>query len=172
MKVKSFIVMLLSIASFSVSKGQSKGNLEEIDGIEIHNFESLQPLLNKNNDTTYVINFWATWCKPCVAELPHFEALHSNYKDQKMQMILVSLDFPNALTKRLIPFVESNDLQSRVILLNDPDSNSWIPKIDGDWSGAIPATYIYRNNRHAFFEQSFDYAELEQQFLKFLNTDK
>jgi len=126
------------------------------------NFDELQPLLNKNNDTTYVINFWATWCKPCVKELPAFEKLNKEYKDKRVKVILVSLDFPKQLESKLIPFVESRKIESQVVLLNDPDANSWIPKVDAFWTGAIPATLIYNANDRKFYERSFTYKELEQ----------
>ncbi len=129
--------------------------------IKVVDYEGLKPYLNKQNDTTYVINFWATWCGPCVKELPYFEKITENYKNQKVKVILVSLDFPKSYQKSLVPFVKRKALKSEVILLNDPDSNNWISKIDKNWSGAIPATIIYNKNSRSFYEKSFTYEELE-----------
>jgi thiol-disulfide isomerase/thioredoxin len=129
--------------------------------IKVVDYEGLKPYLNKQNDTTYIINFWATWCGPCVKELPYFEKITENYKDQKLKVILVSLDFPKSYQKSLVPFVKRKALKSEVILLNDPDSNNWISKIDKNWSGAIPATIIYNKNSRSFYEKSFTYEELE-----------
>src|SRR5688572_595506 len=61
--------------------------------IGVYSYEAFKPFLNADNDTTYIVNFWATWCKPCVEELPHFEQLYQEYKDKKVRLILVSLDF-------------------------------------------------------------------------------
>lgn len=133
----------------------------ESRSIPMYSFEELNPLLHIDNDTTYVVNFWATWCKPCVKELPAFEQLGSNYGDQKVKVVLVSLDFPDVLESRVIPFVESKDLQSEVVLLDDPDANSWIPKIAEEWTGAIPATLIYQGEKRKFYERTFTYDELE-----------
>ena len=63
--------------------------------------------------------------------------------------------------------MKKNDLKSRVILLDDPDGNTWIPQIDEDWTGAIPATIIYRNDEVAFYEQSFTKEELQTEINKF-----
>lgn len=129
--------------------------------IPILSFKELMPLLNKNNDSVYVVNFWATWCKPCIKELPAFEKINAEYKEEKVKVILVSLDFPEQLEKQLIPFVEKRDIISEVVLLDDADANSWIPKVSEKWSGAIPATIIYSNSERKFYERSFTYEELE-----------
>ncbi|SDF18500.1 AhpC/TSA family protein [Ulvibacter litoralis] len=129
--------------------------------IPSYNFDELEPLLNRKDDTTYVVNFWATWCKPCIEELPAFEQLNETYADQKVKVILVSLDFPEKLTSQVIPFIEKNNIQSEVVLLDDTNANRWIPKVSETWSGAIPATLIYKNNERKFYEQSFSFETLE-----------
>ncbi len=130
--------------------------------IKVVDYQGLAPLLAKRNDTTYVVNFWATWCAPCVKELPYFEKLNKEYVDKNVKVVLVSLDFPDKLVKQVIPYVKEN-LKSEVILLDDADANGWIPKIDDSWSGAIPATIIYNKNKRTFYERSFDYEELEKE---------
>lgn len=139
------------------------------EAIEIpsYNFEELAPIFEKNDDKIYVINFWATWCKPCVEELPYFEKLNENYKNKNVEVILVSLDLPNQLNKGLKSFVLRKKIQSKVIHLNDPDQNTWIPKVNAKWDGAIPATVIYRNDQRSFYAKSFTYNELETEVNKF-----
>lgn len=133
------------------------------------NFEELeQQYLQKKNDSIYIINFWATWCKPCIKELPAFEKLASNYTDKKVKLLLVSLDFPDKLESQVIPFIERNNIQSEVVLLDDADANSWIPKVSPQWSGAIPATIIYKKTTRKFYEQSFTFEELEAELKTFL----
>lgn len=139
--------------------------LSEVKNSEVkipsYNFEELTPLLSKNNDTTYVVNFWATWCKPCIQELPAFEKLNETYSDKKVKVLLVSLDFPEKIASQVIPFIEKNKIKSEVVLLDDADANSWIPKVSETWSGAIPATLLYKNNERKFYEQSFTFETLE-----------
>ena len=137
-------------------------------GIPSVDFEGFAPLLHQNDGTTYVVNFWATWCAPCVKELPHFERLNEAYASQNVKVVLVSLDFPKKLDSQLIPFVKKRNLQSEVIHLNDPRQNEWIPKVSKEWSGAIPATVIYNAERRAFYERSFTYIELENELKPFL----
>lgn len=130
----------------------------------------IQKILNQKSDTTYIVNFWATWCKPCVAELPSFEQVEQNYKGQNVRVLLISMDFAKELKTRVIPFVNQRKIKSRVWLLNEPDANSWIDKINSEWSGAIPATLIVNNhkNKKVFFEQKLEYSRLVKELTGFL----
>ncbi len=124
-------------------------------------FDDIAPIFSKKNDTTYVINFWATWCKPCVAELPYFEQLRNAYDKEKVRVILVSLDFENQLEKKLKPFLEKQQLKSDVMVLLDGKYNDWIDRVTPEWSGAIPATVIYKGDNQAFHGEQFaSYEEL------------
>lgn len=132
--------------------------------LPVHNFDTLEKeYLSITNDTTYIINFWATWCKPCVKELPAFERIGEAYVDKHVKVVLVSLDFPENIETRVLPFIEKNGLKSEVILLDDPDANAWIPKVDSEWSGAIPATIILNKKMKSFYERSFSFEELEKE---------
>jgi thiol-disulfide isomerase/thioredoxin len=117
-------------------------------------FEAFEKDIIKENDSIYVINFWATWCAPCLKELPYFEKLHTD--NPKVKVILVSLDSQKDLEKKLIPFVARKQLTANVILLSDKDYNSWLNKIDESWSGAIPATLILNGKRKLFAEREFE----------------
>ena len=119
-------------------------------------------ILNVENDTqTVVINFWATWCKPCVEELPYFESLNQKYKNKGVKLILVSLDSKKDHAK-LVDFVEKRGLKTEIIHLADNKYNSWIDKVSKDWSGSIPATLVRKGNESNFYEQQFDtFVELE-----------
>jgi thiol-disulfide isomerase/thioredoxin len=138
-------------------------------GIPVYNFDELEPLLNKKDDKIYIINFWATWCAPCIKELPYFEKINREGEAHNWKVILVSLDMPSMWKTKLIPFIKNKNLQSEVVVLDDPDQNSWIPKIDKDWSGAIPATLIYSRNKRKFYEQTFTYDMLNKELREFKN---
>lgn len=129
-------------------------------------FEDFAPLLAQTqNDTTYVINFWATWCAPCVKELPYFEKLHQGMATQKIKVILVSLDFRKDLETKLKPFLEQRQFSAFVAALVDSRQQLWIDKVDPSWSGAVPATLVYRGSQRQFKEGEFENFEDLQQFV-------
>lgn len=130
------------------------------DKIRIYDFHEFETFLNKNNDTTYFIHFWATWCIPCLKELPEFSKFSQDYAHQKVSVILVSLDFPGQVNDRLIPFIEKHKIKSRVIILDDPNQNYWINRVNPDWTGSIPATLVYNKIYSKFYERSLTYEEL------------
>lgn len=170
--MKQFILILGLILLVSCKQHDSKKDISELkenEEIEVYNFDQLETVLSSNSDKTLVVNFWATWCKPCIKELPYFEEVQSTYQED-VKVILVSLDFPNKLESQLIPFVSKKNLQSQVVLLNDPYENEWIPKVDSTWSGAIPATLIIDKGKRKFYERSFTKEELEIEILKFIKT--
>ncbi len=141
------------------------------DIVSYEKFDEFEKAVIKEEDNNiYVINFWATWCAPCIKELPHFEKLHTDNK--KVKVILVSLDSQKDLEKKLIPFIERKKITANVVLLSDKDYNSWLSKIDKDWSGAIPATLIIQGKKRLFAEREFDsFTELNDYVNSFINLN-
>ena len=121
--------------------------------VEMITLEQLQAkVIRPGNDTLYVVNFWATWCKPCVAELPYFEESDKHFAGKKVKIILVSLDFLSEKDK-LSKYVQNNHLQNKVYHLNAGDANIWIDKIDKTWGGDIPATVLYQQGNKLLFHE-------------------
>lgn len=161
---KSIFILFIFIGLISCKK-----EVAQISSVKTYTYNELKPLLERNDDKTYIINFWATWCAPCVKELPYFEKIKQKYSDKNVEVLLVSLDFPRQVEKKLIPFINRKKLKAEVVLLDDVNEDNWIKAIDDSWSGAIPATIIYNKNSRKFYEQSFDYKTLEIELLTFLN---
>lgn len=121
--------------------------------MESLSFDKMLPTMLQGDDTLYVLNFWATWCKPCIDELPAFEKINTEYSASSVKVILINLDFNSHVEKAVLPFIQKKNLQSKVIHLTDTDADTWINKVDSSWSGAIPATVIYRNKEKLFFKE-------------------
>lgn len=124
--------------------------------------DALTSILNNNQDSVYVVNFWATWCKPCIEELPYFEEAHSTFSKQNVRIILVSLDSPSELDRVLLPFVKKKKLKSHILLLDEHNPNEWIDVIEPKWTGSLPATIIQNNRlkKRVFFEKQLEKEEL------------
>jgi thiol-disulfide isomerase/thioredoxin len=156
------ILAIAFLVLFSYGLGNTTAGAVSPDSVEMLDFNEFEHWLYKDTDSVYVVNFWATWCAPCVREIPAFEEIHAKYSPEKVKVVLVSLDFPNQLESRVLPFMERMNIQSKVILLDDPYSNRWIGRVSEEWSGAIPATVIYSKDYRAFFEREFKFEELEE----------
>jgi thiol-disulfide isomerase/thioredoxin len=151
--MSKFIITGIIIFTAIFSSAQSE--------VPILRFKELEPLLYNNNDTVYVINFWATWCIPCRKEIPEFEKIQNEFQNQKVKIILVSLDFANQINESLIPYLIKNQVKSKVVLLNDPDMNSWIDKVNPAWTGSLPATLFYNKNTRYFVEDELNYEKIK-----------
>ncbi len=167
-KIRLLILVLFISFSCKNKKSSVEKSVEKIN-IKTLNYEQLKPLLHKDDGKTYVINFWATWCLPCVKELPAFEKLNDEYKDKNVEVVLVSLDFSRQLETNLIPFIKNKNIQSKVLHFEDKNEQFWIQDIAENWSGSIPATIIYNSKKRKFYEQSFHYKTLKNELQTFLN---
>jgi thiol-disulfide isomerase/thioredoxin len=124
-------------------------------------FGTLKNILDTESNQIQIINFWATWCAPCVKELPLLEKLNSQ-KNLNVKITLVSLDFSEKVDN-VNAFIKRKNIRSEVLLLDEIDYNSWIDKVDKEWSGAIPATLIFnpKTKKRKFLEKGLKEGELE-----------
>jgi thiol-disulfide isomerase/thioredoxin len=125
--------------------------------------KELQARLSAKSDKVLVVNFWATWCAPCIHELPYFEALHA--KNDKVQVLLVSMDYDlDSDPAKVERFIERKKLLSKVLFLKADNPNSWIDKIEKRWSGALPATLVIntQTNNREFVQGEVGEAQLEK----------
>lgn len=141
MSMKSICGLFLITFFLRVTSARSQS-------VKVIKFDQLNQLIHKPNDTLYVVNFWATWCAPCVKELPEFERARQAYASQKVSVLLVSMDDKADLAKKVNPFVRNRKIQSSVVLLDEPDLNAWVDQVAPEWSGALPMTLILNKQRN------------------------
>ena len=152
--MRYFRLIVLSV--FFLSFSAKAQNL-----ITFQNFEELNAYIQNNSGKPLVVNFWATWCAPCVKELPYFQKLHQ--ENPNVKVVTVSLDFDKQVESKLKPFLKKKNYSFVTTYMADKKFNNWISKVDENWSGAIPATWIINGNKGVFVEQEFaSFEELNQ----------
>ena len=130
---------------------------------ELVSLAQLQTLMASADQPVQIINFWATWCAPCVKELPLLEKLNRERNDVRVTLVSMDMDLdPNP--EKVYKFISRKNIQSRVVILNERDPNSWINKIDTSWSGALPATLIVNSTsgKRRFWERELHEGDLER----------
>jgi len=129
----------------------------------------LQDYISKS-DSVLVINFWATFCKPCKEEIPYFETIVNKYKDQKVKLLLVSLDLPDFYPNKIKVFAEKNNYNNQIVWLNEANADYFCPKVDKAWMGGIPSTLLVnpKTGYRKFFEQQMKPEEFEKELKKAL----
>ena len=118
------------------------------------NFADVSGLFNQQSDTTYVVNFWATWCRPCREEIPLLQQLARDRSDANLQVVLVSLDTEPSAIERIPAFLKKEAPDLPAIVLTDEDP-AWGKTIDRVWSGSLPTTIIYRKDLRYVYRREF-----------------
>ncbi len=124
------------------------------------------------SDTVFVVNFWATWCRPCVAELPVFDHLArtSGSYSRPIKVVLVSLDAASDRSTKLEPFIRKRGMSCEVVRLNESKPHLWIDRVDPTWQGSIPATWIVSRDQRVLYEREFTQQELHDTLTQFLKS--
>ena len=131
--------------------------------ITYEEFEEIAPLFQQTNDTTYVINFWATWCKPCREEIKLLQQLAEKTEGQAIEVVLVSLDREETALKRIPGFLAETGPDLNSIVLLDENDATWGKTIDRVWSGSLPTTIIYKGQLRYVYRRAFNtLADLER----------
>jgi thiol-disulfide isomerase/thioredoxin len=138
--------------------------------IESITLADLQKILQAPSDKILVVNFWATWCAPCIKELPLLERL--NQENLSVDVLLVSMDYDlDPDLEKVVRFQSRKKLQSKILFLTETDPNAWIDKIDEKWSGALPTTLVLnaKKNKRELVQGELAEGQLEKIIKKLTN---
>ncbi len=157
-------IILLFVFAFSLTSA----NAQEIKKWKVQDLEAAI----KNADKPTIINFWATFCKPCMEELPYFQETAKKYDSAGVQLILVSLDLPQAYPKKISAFAAKNKIKAPIAFLDETNADLFCPRVDPNWSGAIPAS-LFINNKTGykkFFEDQLSKEQVEKEIISMINS--
>ena len=152
-----FILFFASLTCFSQ---------QEIKAVKITELEKIIAECK----TPLIINFWATWCLPCIEELPYFQDEVKKHRKDSLTFLLVSLDFKEAFPTKIYSFIKKRKIAAPVVWLNETNADYFCPKIDSTWSGAIPAT-LFINNKTGyrnFVEEQIPHKKLKKEIMAIL----
>lgn len=133
MKKTIFLGMILVVGFAGFSQSIKKVKIGEVDAYV------------KKSKHPVVVSFWATWCAPCVEEIPYLQEAVQNHKGDSVELILVSLDYQNFYPKKISEFVKEKKYKATFWWLNETNADVFCPVIDPKWDGSIPCTLLVNN---------------------------
>jgi thiol-disulfide isomerase/thioredoxin len=153
--LKKLLLLLAAVVCFNVSQAQDipKWKLQDMkDAIS-------------NAEQPTIFNFWATFCKPCLEEMPYFQELTKKYEKDGVKLVLVSLDMSDAYPKKIQSVASKFKITNQITFLDETNADLFCPAVDPSWSGSIPASLFINNKTgyRKFFEDQLSKETLEKQ---------
>jgi len=130
----------------------------------------LEEYISKS-ETPTVVNFWATYCGPCLKEIPYFLEVVKQYEKNGVKLLLVSLDFKESFPDKISSFADKRKFTSPIVWLDETNADYFCPKVDSKWSGVMPATLFINNKKgyRSFFEEEMSKGKFETELKKMLS---
>ncbi len=162
MKKAFIVIMILFTGLISNSQSISKWKITDVE-----------KYMSTKKGEILVINFWATFCKPCVAEIPSFIKMVDKYKSDNVKLLLVSLDLPSYYPAKITAFAKNHNFKTNIVWLAETNADYFCPKIDQKWSGSIPATLIINTKTgvRKFFEEEIPEATFEAALKEMISAE-
>jgi thiol-disulfide isomerase/thioredoxin len=125
------------------------------------------------SSTPLIINLWATWCKPCIEEIPYFQQEVKKHTADSLRLLLVSVDTKEEYPEGIGAMAKKQKFTVPILWLDETNADYFCPKIDPHWSGAIPATLFINNKTgyRKFFEEQLSHEVLIKEISALLKTD-
>lgn len=162
MKILSSLIIFLIISSGCSEESnnrQTEINSTYNNVIPVVDEEWIKNKIDNRNGKILFINFWATWCVPCVEEFPDLVKIYNEYKDSDFEFLSISVDLPSDIETKVKPFLEEQSAEFTVVVAEEKRSDRIINLINPDWNGAVPVTVIYDKDgiRKDFISEAKDY---------------
>jgi thiol-disulfide isomerase/thioredoxin len=152
--MKSVLIIIFLFFAATISA-------QEIKRIKVTDLEKTI----KESKTPLIVNFWATFCVPCIEEIPYFQELAQQYKSKDVSLVFVSLDLREAYPSKIIAMAKRLNLIFPVAWLDETNADYFCPKIDTSWTGGMPSSLFVNNTTgyHKFYEDQVSREKLEKE---------
>jgi thiol-disulfide isomerase/thioredoxin len=142
--------------------GQTRDSSRAVEPIDVHGIEHL---LHVRSGKALFLNVWATWCQPCVEEFPDLVTLYNEYRNAGIDIVAISVDYPNETESKILPFLANRNVPFTVYVASVKKDEDFINAVDSSWSGAVPATFILdahgRQRAFVFGQKTFAFFKAE-----------
>jgi len=156
--------MLYFSLLFGWSVAQAQAPVQKVRITELQDYIA-------HSDHPLIVNFWATFCVPCNKEIPYFQSTVARYKEQGVELILVSLDLPDYFPVKIGDFAKKQGYTAKVLWLNETNADYFCPKVDPHWSGGIPSSLFVDNKTHyrRFFDRQLTEPQVDVEIKKMIS---
>ena len=122
------------------------------------------------SDHPLIVNFWATFCAPCVKEIPYFQSTVAHYPGEQVELILVSLDLPDYYPAKIASFAQGRGFTANIVWLDETNADYFCPKVDPRWTGGIPSSLFINNKTHyrRFFDRQLTEPQVDLEIKEML----
>jgi len=136
---------------------------KEASSVTIVSAEEVRDAVHAGQGRVTLVNFWATWCPPCVAELPYFAEVYENYDRDKVHFLSITADHPETLDDAVKPFLEQRELPFPILMMDaQPDDITEV--LETPFPGNLPVTLVYDANGNIAqrWDREVTYEELQE----------
>ena len=144
-------------------KSGNQVQLQIPENIRLLNPSDLQRIISDRRQRPLLINVWATWCIPCREEFPDLIKLQEKYGSEILDMVAISVDYPDEIDNKIKPFLEKLPVNFPIYVQNFDRQEDFINTFSSEWSDALPATFLYdgTGKQRIFHQGQLDFKDLE-----------
>ncbi|MBN2364548.1 MAG: TlpA family protein disulfide reductase [Calditrichaeota bacterium] len=145
----SFLLLVLIFGCWDVDNKNQNISAQDIGLLDSL---ALEKMIQQRSGKALLVNVWATWCVPCREEFPELVELARKFQNKDVEIVGISADFPDEIEKKVVPFLKEQKVNFPNYVQNFSRQEKFINMMNQEWSGALPATFIYDDTgRQRFF---------------------